>query len=92
MDEHSAKQDAVNEEHHSVPEGEHRTVVEERVRVEPVAVTTERKMSVRSFIAGFLTAVVAAAIAIVVFLAVSDSDDDGQIELEVPTVDVDVDG
>lgn len=80
---------SANEEHRSGPDGEHQTVVEERVRVEPVAVTTERKMSVRSFIAGFLTALVAAAIAAVVFLAVTDSDDDGQIELEVPTVDVD---
>lgn len=90
MNEHSANDESANEVHH--PEGEHRTVVEERVRVEPVAVSTERKMSVRSFIAGFVTAIVAAAIAIVAFLAVTDSDDDGEIEIDVPTVDVDVDG
>lgn len=91
MNEHSA-----NDDHRATPgttpDGEHHTLVEERVRVEPVAVTTERRMSVRSFVAGFLTAVVAAAIALVVFLAVSDADDDGEIELDVPTVDVDVDG
>ncbi len=73
-------------------DGDRRTVVEERVRVEPVAVTEERKMSVRSFIAGFITAVVAAAIALAVFLAVSDADDDGEIRIDVPAVDVDVDG
>ena len=88
---------SVNEEHRYAPEGEQQAVVQERVRVEPVVVgaegvPTDRKMSVRPFIAGFLTAVVAAAITIVVFLAVTDADDDGQIELDVPTVDVDVDG
>lgn len=73
-------------------DGDHRTVVEERVRVQPVAVTEERTMSVRSFVAGFLTAVIVAAIAIAVFLAVSDADDDGEIQVDVPAVDVDVDG
>jgi hypothetical protein len=76
----------------AAPGGDRHTIVDERVSVEPVAVTTERKMSVRSFVAGFLAAVVAAAIALVVFLAVTDADDDGEIELDVPAVDVDVDG
>jgi hypothetical protein len=71
-------------------DGDQRTVVEERVRTEPVAV--ERKMSGRSFLAGFLTAVIAAVIALAVFLAVSDADDDGEIQVDVPAVDVDVDG
>lgn len=92
MNEHAASDDHHHEPSDTRPDGDHHTLVEERVRVEPVAVTTERKMSVRSFIAGFVTAVVAAAIAFVVFLAVTDSDDDGEIELDVPTVDVDVDG
>jgi hypothetical protein len=71
-------------------EGDHRTVVQERVQ--PVAVTEKRTMSMRSFVAGFLTALVAAAIALAVFLAVSDSDDDGEIQVDVPAVDVDVEG
>jgi hypothetical protein len=71
-------------------DGDQRTVVEERVRTQPVTVTEERKMSARSFIAGFVTAVIAAAIAFAVFLAVSD--DDGEIQVDVPAVDVDVDG
>jgi hypothetical protein len=73
-------------------DGDQRTVVEERVRTQPVTVTEERKMSARSFIAGFVTAVIAAAIAFAVFLAVSDADDDGEIQVDVPAVDVDVDG
>ena len=44
------------------------------------------------FIAGFVTAAVAAVIGVVAFLAVSDTDDDGNLELDVPAVDVDVDG
>lgn len=73
-------------------DGDQRTVVDERVRTEPVAVTEERKMSGRSFLAGFVTAVIAAAIAVAVFLAVSDADDDGEIQVDVPAVDVEVDG
>jgi hypothetical protein len=61
-------------------------------RTRSVAVTEERKMSGRSFLAGFLTALVAAAIALVIFLAVSDADDDGEIQVDVPAVDVEVDG
>ena len=79
------------EEEQTVSDDARRTVVEERVPVQPVAVTEERKMSGRSFLAGFLTALVLAAIAAIVFLAVSDSDDDGEIRLDVPAVDVDVD-
>jgi hypothetical protein len=74
------------------PEGDQRTVVEERVRTEPVAVTEQNKMSGRSFLAGFVAALIAAAIALAVFLAVSDADDDGEIQVDVPAVDVDVDG
>jgi hypothetical protein len=70
--------------------GGSRSVVEERVLVQPVAVSEERRGSKRSFVAGFLTAVIAAAIALAVFLAVSDADDDGEIRLDVPAVDVDV--
>lgn len=77
------------------PRGDDRVVVTERAvpqsAPQPVHVT-ERKLSVRSFVAGFLTAALAAAIAAAVFLAVSDSDDDGEIEVDVPAVDVDVDG
>ncbi len=50
-----------------------------------------RGFSFGSFLLGFLTALLAAAIAVGVFLAVSDSDDDGNIELDVPAVDVDID-
>lgn len=83
--------DSSSERHQTESDDARRTVVEEHVPVQPVVVTEERKLSGRSFLAGFVTAVVLAVIAAVVFLAVSDSDDDGEIRLEVPTVDVDVD-
>jgi len=51
-----------------------------------------RSFSFFSFVAGFLTAVVLAALALAVFLVVSDSDDDGDIQIEVPAVDVDTGG
>lgn len=51
-----------------------------------------RSFSFGSFLTGFLTAVVLAAVALAVFLVVSDSDDDGNIQIEVPAVDVDSGG
>jgi hypothetical protein len=45
-----------------------------------------------SFVAGFLAAMVVAALALVVFLVVSDSDDDGDIQVDVPAVEVDTGG
>ena len=51
-----------------------------------------RSFSLASFVTGFLTAIVLAALALVVFLVVSDSDDDGNIQIEVPAVDVDTGG
>ena len=51
-----------------------------------------RSFSFGSFLAGFLTAAVVAALALAVFLVVSDSDDDGDIQIEVPAVDVDTGG
>jgi hypothetical protein len=62
-------------------------VVERTVEREPV-----KSGWFRPFLAGFVTAVVAAAIALGVFLVVSDSDDDGTIDVEVPEVDVDTGG
>jgi len=41
-----------------------------------------------SFLAGFITAIILAAIAFGTFLVVSDSDDDGNIDVNVPAVDV----
>ena len=73
----------------ATPDDTRRTVVEER---QPLTVTEERTMSGRSFLAGFLTALVLAAIGAIVFLAVSDADDDGEIQVDVPAVDVDLDG
>ena len=70
------------------------TVVEPTV-VEPTVVEStvvERRISMRSFIAGFVTAVVVAALALTVFVVVSDADDDGNLDVDVPAVDVDVDG
>lgn len=63
----------------------------------PAAVVVEpaqpiRRFNTGSFIAGFVTAIVVAALAFVVFLVVSDSDDDGNIQVDVPAVDVDTDG
>ena len=68
--------------------------------VEPVVTQTEpdyrhlmtevdRPSRVPAFLAGFVTAIVIAAIAFVAFLAVSDSDDDGNIDVDVPAVQVD---
>ncbi len=45
-----------------------------------------------SFVAGFLAAVVVAALALAVFLVVSDSDDDGNLQIDVPSVNVDIGG
>ncbi len=45
-----------------------------------------------SFVAGFLAAMVVAALALAVFLVVSDSDDDGNIQVDVPAVEVDTGG
>ncbi len=59
--------------------------------VEPVVVeqaASNRRSGFGSFLAGFIAAIVVAAIAFVVFLAVSDSDDDGNIQVDVPAVDV----
>ena len=51
-----------------------------------------RTIHFKSFVAGFLVAMVVAALALVVFLVVSDSDDDGNIQVDVPAVDVDTGG
>jgi hypothetical protein len=56
-----------------------------------VMTEVDRPSRVPAFLAGFVTAIVIAAIAFVAFLAVSDSDDDGNIDVEVPAVDVDTD-
>ena len=69
-----------------------RTVVEERVRTEPVVVAEQNTMRGRSFLAGFVVALIAAAIALTVFFVVSDDDNDGEIQIDVPAVDVEVDG
>ena len=61
------------------------------VVVQPTERTT-KKFRLGSFLAGFVTALVLAALAIVVFLVVSDSDDDGNIQLDVPAVEVDTGG
>lgn len=61
------------------------------VVVEPSQVET-RRFHVGSFVTGFITAVVVAALALVVFLVVSDSDDDGNIQIDVPAVNVDTGG
>ena len=61
------------------------------VVVQPTEPTT-KKFRLGSFLAGFVTALVLAALAIVVFLVVSDSDDDGNIQLDVPAVEVDTGG
>lgn len=63
---------------------------------QPVIIQTpgepENKLSGRSFVFGFLSALLMGAIAAAAFLVVSDRDDDGNLELDVPAVDVDVDG
>ena len=51
----------------------------------------DRPSRVPSFLAGFVTAIVIAAIAFVAFLAISDSDDDGNVNVDVPAVQVDTD-
>jgi uncharacterized protein HemX len=51
-----------------------------------------RRFHFGSFIAGFLAAVVVAALGLGVFLAVSDSDDDGNLQVDVPAVNVDIGG
>jgi hypothetical protein len=53
---------------------------------------TENTSSGRSFVFGFLAAVVIGLIGAVAFLMISDRDDDGNIEIDVPAVDVDIDG
>jgi hypothetical protein len=57
-----------------------------------VMTEVDRPSRVPAFLAGFVTAIVVAAIAFVAFLAVSDSDDDGNIDVDVPAVEVDTDG
>lgn len=57
----------------------------------PVVTEVDRGSRVPAFLAGFVTAIVVAAIAFGVFLAVSDSDDDGNIDIDVPAVEVDTD-
>lgn len=49
----------------------------------------EETRTMRGFIAGVVTTILAAALALGAFLLVSDSDDDGSIELEVPSVEAD---
>jgi hypothetical protein len=56
-----------------------------------VVTEVARPSRVPAFLAGFVTAIVVAAIAFVAFLAVSDSDDDGNIDVDVPAVEVDTD-
>lgn len=53
-------------------------------------IVTERSSKAPAFIAGFVMAVVLAAIALGAFLVVSDSDDDGNLDVDVPAVDVDI--
>jgi hypothetical protein len=57
-----------------------------------VMTEVDRPSRVPAFLAGFVTAIVVAAIAFVAFLAVSDSDDDGNIDVDVPAVEVDTGG
>jgi len=57
----------------------------------PVMTDVDRPSRVPAFLAGFVTAIVIAAIAFVAFLAVSDSDDDGNIDVDVPAVEVETD-
>jgi hypothetical protein len=61
------------------------------VVVQPAEQRT-RSFHFGSFVAGFLAAMVVAALALVVFLVVSDSDDDGNIQVDVPAVEVDTGG
>ena len=56
--------------------------------VTTVPTVVDRPSRVPAFIAGFVTAVIVAAIAFGTFLVVSDSDDDGNINVNVPAVDV----
>lgn len=55
----------------------------------PVA---ERPSRVPAFLAGFVAAVILAAVAFATFLVVSDSDDDGNVDVDVPAVQVDDNG
>ncbi len=61
------------------------------VVVQPTETAT-RSFSLGSFVAGFVAAIVVAAIGLGVFLVVSDADDDGDIQVDVPAVDVDTGG
>ena len=55
----------------------------------PVSTVVDQPSRVPAFLAGFVTAVVLAAVAFAVFLVVSDSDNDGTINVDVPAVQVD---
>ncbi len=58
----------------------------------PAVVDSHRPSRVPAFLAGFVTALVVAAVALAVFLVVSDSDDDGNVDVDVPAVQVEDDG
>ncbi len=61
-----------------------------QLRVERIYEIEPQKTSrIGPFVAGFLTATIAALAAALVFLAVSDADDDGSVEIQVPAVDID---
>ncbi len=60
--------------------------------VTPTNTVVERPSRSPAFLAGFVTAVVVAAVAFAVFLVVSDSDNDGNINVDVPAVEVDTGG